>query len=166
MKAMMMRVAVLWALVVAGPAAAQVELEETALPASLASTVQSIQSQCWYCHGLDVHTFDVVWPASGPINHVQAGWAAIDWLGAWYYDPGSSISQSAFNSGMASFNYEELPPAIRSSVAPGDTAWTASESWWGYMTAPDYCDYGYFYVLVFPTARKVVTVEVLSGHEC
>ena len=168
MKALVSRAVLSLSLVLAFPAAAQwgVDLEETALPSSLASTVQTIFPQCWNCSMLDVHTFDVTYPEEGAIDHEEAGWAAIYQLGAYYYDPTSSISQATFDSRMANFWYEELPPAIRSSVAPGDTSWTASESWWGYMTAPDYCDYGHFYVLVFHDARKVVTVEINSGRDC
>ena len=105
-------------------------------------------------------------PASGPISHDDAAWAAIEWLGAWYYDPGTHISQSAFNSSMASRNYEELPPAIRTFVNPSDTSWTASESYWWYETAPDYCSYGHLYTLVFQQSRKVISVEITSGRDC
>ena len=142
------------------------ELEETSLPSSLASTVETIFPQCWYCTYLDVHTFDVTWPQEGEIDHEQAAWSAVYYFGSQMYDAGSSISQATFNSRLANVNWEELPPEIRSSVAPGDTSWTASESSWWYMTAPDYCEYGYFYVLVFHDARKVVTVEMNKAHEC
>ena len=158
--------ALLCVLAFAAPAQAQVELEEVALSPRLASTVTTIQPQCYYCDSLTVTAFDVLSPSSGPLSHDDAAWAAIEYLGAWYYDPGTRISQSGFDSAMANRNYEELPPELRTFVNPSDTSWTVSESSWSYMTAPDYCSAGHFYTLVFHQSRKVVTVEITSGHEC
>jgi len=159
---------VVMSLALALPAAAQqyVEVEETGLPASLASTVQTIFSQCSNCSVLDVHAFDVLVPEEGSIDQDAASQAAIDYLGAWLYWSGWHLSQASFDSWMAGWNYEELPPAIRSSIAPGDTSWTVNQSWWYYPVAPDYCDYGYMFVLVFHDSRKVVTVEVVNGRDC
>ena len=151
----------------AAPAQAQqtVELEETSLSSQLASTVTTIQPQCWYCTALTVTAFDILAP-SGTVAHNDAAWAAVDYLGNRYYDAGTAISQSTFNSRMANWNYEELPPAIRTYVGTYGTSYTVSESYWSYMTAPDYCSNGHLYMLVFNQARKVVTVEVTSEHEC
>ncbi|MCY1076972.1 hypothetical protein [Archangium lansingense] len=151
----------------AAPAQAQqvVQLQEKALSTRLASTVTTIQPQCWYCTALTVTAFDIVAP-SGTVSHNDAAWAAIDYLGAQQYDAGTAISQATFASRLANWNYEELPPEIRTYVGTYGTNYTVSESYWGYMSAPDYCNYGHFYMLVFNQARKVLTVEVSSEHEC
>jgi hypothetical protein len=151
----------------AAPAQAQqvVELQERALSSRLASTVTTIQPQCWNCSALTVTAFDILAP-SGTVAHNDAAWAAIEYLGAWYYDAGTAISQTTFRSRMANWNYEELPPEISTYVGTYGTSYTVSESYWGYMSAPDYCSYGHLYMLVFNQARKVITVEVNSGNEC
>lgn len=154
------------AVVLAVPAAAQVEVEETGMPEELASTVQTIFSQCGNCSVLDVHAFDVMVPEDGPIDQDAASQAAIDSLGAWLYWSGWSISQADFDSWMEGWNFEELPPEIRSTIAPGDTSWSVNQSWWYYPIAPDLCDYGYMFVLVFQDSRKVVTVEVVNSRDC
>jgi hypothetical protein len=148
----------------ASPALAQVDLMETALSPQLASTVTTIQPQCYYCSGLTVTAFDV--DSAGPISQEGATWAAFDWLGIQEYpDAGEPITQAAFDSAMAGYSYEELPPAIRAYIGTYGNDYTVSVAGWEYMSAPDYYDFGRFYTLVFHQARKVVTVELHYGYE-
>lgn len=156
------------ALLFAAPAHAQyssVVLEEVPLSAELASTVSTIEPQCGSCSNLEVHAFDILEPSSS-VSNEDASWAAIEYLGLWLYGAGPAISQSTFSSRLVNWNYEELPQAIQEFADPNDTAYTVSESYWYYETAPDYCDFGYLYVLVFNQGRKVVTVEVNTGRDC
>jgi len=164
MKAMVSRAVVLLALVAFPAAAQQVDLDETALPDSLADTVAGLP-QCWNC-SVDVHTFDVTYADPESIDHETAAWSAIDYLGAWRFWAGWSLTQAQFDSTMSFWGYDALPPEIRSSVAPGDSSWTASWSYWSYPSAPDYCDMGYMYILVFHDTGKVVTVEIDTGRDC
>ncbi|PTL76731.1 hypothetical protein [Vitiosangium sp. GDMCC 1.1324] len=151
----------------AAPAQAQVELHEVALSTQLASTVTTIQPQCYYCTSLTVTAFAV--DSSGAISQEDATWAAFDWLGAQDYqvypDAGHAITQTQFASALANKNYEELPPAIRSYIGTYGNDYTVSVASWARMTAPDYYNFGDFYTLVFHTARKVVTVEVRYEYE-
>ncbi len=152
--------------VFASPAQAQVELQETPLSSQLASTVTTIQPQCYYCTTLTVTAFDVLWPISGTISQEDATWFAFDHLGIREYSTaGSSITQAQFLSDMAGKSYEELPPEIRAFVGTSDTSYTVSKASWSYMSAPDYYNFGDFYTLVFHQARKVITVEVLYEYE-
>ena len=153
-------------LLTAAPASAvTVTLSEISLSPQLASTVSTIFPQCYNCSALTVHAFNITSPSTA-VTVADAFPAAINALWAYYYGPGPQITQATFNQRMANFNYEELPPAIRNFADPTDTTWLVGESYWYYETAPDYCDYGHLYVLVFNRTHKVVTVEVNSGHEC
>jgi hypothetical protein len=148
----------------AAPAQAQVDMYEVPLSSQLASTVTTIEPQCYYCSSLTVTAFAV--DSSGPISQEDATWAAFGWLGIQEYpDAGTPITQAAFASAMANKNYEELPPAIRSYIGVYGNDYTVSEAGWEYMSAPDYYNFGRFYTLVFHTARKVVTVEVHYAYE-
>jgi hypothetical protein len=153
-------------LLAATPASAvTVTLSEVPLSQQLASTVTTITPQCYNCSSLSVHAFSITSPSTA-VTVADAFPAAIDALWAYYYGPGPQISQATFSQRMANFNYEELPPEIRNFADPTDTTWLVGESYWYYETAPDYCDYGHLYVLVFNRTHKVVTVEINSGHDC
>ena len=45
-------------------------------------------------------------------------------------------------------------------------SYSAAVYGWSYPTAPDSCDTGHFYALVFNQARFVMTVEVNGGRDC
>ncbi|WNG40343.1 hypothetical protein F0U61_46650 [Archangium violaceum] len=151
----------------AAPAQA-VELVQVPLSSQLSSTVSTIQPQCYYCTVLSVTAFNV--RSSGFISQNDAALAAFDWLDAQSYqhlygDAGQTITQAQFASALKGKNYEELPGAIQSYIGAYGNDYTVSVSSWNYMSAPDYYNFGDFYTLVFHTARKVVTVEVLYEYE-
>lgn len=150
----------------ASPAQAQVDMQEVSLSPRLASTVTTIQPQCYYCTSLTVTAFNVLWPTSGTISQADATWFAFEHLGLREYSTaGTSITQAQFLSDMANKSYEELPPEIRTFVGTSDTSYTVSKASWSYMSAPDYYNFGDFYTLVFHQARKVITVEVNYEYE-
>ncbi|QRK09753.1 hypothetical protein JQX13_06435 [Archangium violaceum] len=151
----------------AAPAQA-VELVQVPLSSSLASTVSSIQPQCYYCTVLSVTAFDV--RSSGFVSQDDAALAAFDWLDAQSYQQiyggaGQTLTQAQFASALAGKEYEELPSAIQGFIGTYGNDYTVSVSSWRYMSAPDYYNFGDFYTLVFHSARKVVTVEVLYEYE-
>ncbi|MBZ4419028.1 hypothetical protein [Myxococcus sp. RHSTA-1-4] len=140
-----------------------VELELTNTPPELEAAAAAYLDSCWYCSYVTVRAFDVLAPQTGALpNQETAEYALLfsDFAQSpWGYEGDRTRTQLEQGLGAA------LTTAAEDFVATGE-AYDGGFHSWEYMSAPDYCDWGRFYTLVFEQGRKVVTVEIGGANEC
>jgi len=145
-----------------------VSLAEENLSPELAAAVRNVAPACSYCSALDVHSFVIEDPSTGPVSVQDATETALTELywGPTSYSYAGALSRATLRSQLNGYNYGSLLGDIESFVGTGETGYLTGKESWDYMTAPDYCEWGNFYALVFEGGRKVVTIEINGGNEC
>ena len=146
-----------------GQGLTSVELELTNVTAELETAAENYLSDCWYCTHVTVRAFDVLEPQSGALpNQETAEYALLfsdNSRAPWAYE--GNRTQAQLEQALGT----ELTSAAEDFVATGE-AYDGGYHSWQYMTAPDYCEWGKVYTLIFEQGRKVVTVELGGANEC
>jgi hypothetical protein len=132
-----------------------IELVETALDAQLAATAAQA--------GVAVHALEINEPLSGAITPAQAWPLALELVSEprlpWRF--GANFTREQLRASLGT----TLANDIERYINTGET-YTAAIYGWSYPVAPDYCETGHFYVIVFNQARFVMTVERNGFQDC
>ncbi|MFP2931850.1 hypothetical protein ACLESO_43090 [Pyxidicoccus sp. 3LG] len=146
-----------------GQALTPVELELTNTTPELDAAGEAFLSACWYCSYVTVRAFDVLTPQTGALpNEETADYGLLfsdNSRDPWSYTGNRTQAQLEQALGAA------LTDAAEDFVSTGE-AYDGGFHSWQRMTAPDYCQWGKFYTLIFEQGRKVVTVEIGGENEC
>ncbi|NMO20501.1 hypothetical protein HPC49_34710 [Pyxidicoccus fallax] len=132
-----------------------IELVETALDPRLAATAAQA--------GAAVYALEINEPVSGPVSPRDAALIAIDTVSEprlpWVY--GATLTRAQVRESLGT----TLVDDIERYVNTGES-YSAVVYGWSYPKAPDFCDTGHFYALIFNQARFVMTVEVNGERDC